>query len=110
MISTFIYLYAFILTSLGSFFDFLLPFPVPDVIYSVTSIINSFWLYGLDHIPLTTISIARFFFFAFTFYIVLKIVAFIRLPLTYVENYTGMNHHHPHAHAPRSAPSSSSKK
>lgn len=90
MISGIIYLYSFILTSLATFFDFLLPFPVPDAVYNSIDVIYSFWYYGLQHIPETTITFARFLFFSFTFYIVLKIVALIRLPLTWLERQSGL--------------------
>lgn len=101
MISGVIYLYSFILTSLGTFFDFLLPFPVPEALLSTTDIINSFWYYGLQHIPETTITFARFLFFSFTFYIVLQIVMLIRLPLTWVQRQAGISQDMPSA--PRSS-------
>lgn len=93
MITGIVYLYSFILGSLGDFFDFLLPFAVPDVLLSVTDVINSLWYYGLQQIPLTTITIARLFFFSFTFYIVVKIVALVRLPFTWLENHMGFSSH-----------------
>jgi len=89
MISSVIYLFAFIMGTIGDFFDFLLPFDVPAPILSVVDIINSFWYYGLQFVPLTTIIIAKFFFFAFTFYIVFKIVGLVRLPFTWLENHLG---------------------
>lgn len=101
MISGVIYLYSFILTSLATFFDFLLPFPVPDGLLKSIDVIYSFWGYGLTHIPLTTITFARFLFFSFTFYIVLQIVMLIRLPLTWVQRQAGISQDMPSA--PRSS-------
>lgn len=87
MISLFIRLYSFVIGYLGTMLDVLIPFPVPDAMYSVLSIFDSFWYYALSVIPHTTIIFGKSLFYSLAFLVALKIFDLMRLPYSLIESY-----------------------